>query len=842
VTDNDTSSLYPLSGQPERMPMRLDLAASRWTMRPTAGPVPEGMAAAFDEPVDARIPGEVHTDLLAAGLIPDPFDGDNERLLAWIGWCDWQYRTTFDWISSGHDRDDLVAEGLDTAATITLNGHVIARTRNQHRSYRFEIGAHLVEGPNDLVVDFRSPLEFAREQEQLLGARPKERPVAFNAIRKRASDFGWDWGVDLSTSGIWRPLSIESWSDVRIASVRPLVDVIDGKGVLEAHIDLEWSDSVTGEQALTLSVAGARAVDYVTPLTRLVTIRVEPDDVALWWPRGHGDQPLYDLSVTISGDAWSAAIGFRTVSLDTTPDDDGVPFVIRVNGKPIFVKGANWIPGDALITRMTPDRYRSAITEAATANMNLLRVWGGGAYESDDFYDVCNELGVLVWQDFAFACAAYSEEDPLKGEVEAEAREAVTRLSKHPSLALWNGCNENIWAYVEWGWAKNLVGLTWGNGYYRDLLPAVVAELDPTRPYSPGSPFSFLDYAHPNDDRFGTMHIWDVWNQVDYAGYAEHDPRFASEFGFQGPPAWSTLVDVVHDDPLTPDGEQMLVHQKAEDGNLKLSRGLGEHLPRPETIEQWHWATQLNQARAVTFALEHFRARYPHNFGAVVWQLNDNWPVISWSAIDFHGRRKPLWYALRASFADRLLLMRPGTNGALQVVAHNDTDDTWEGSAVVERRLVDVADPVDSLDVPFRIAPRSLLRYDLPSSWATATDARREYLSARFDDATARHWFAEDPHLALAATHDALDVRVEATPYGFDAVVTATSVVKDLFVQADRIHPEARAHEGLISLDPGQSARIAVSMPPGSPRPTPDSLRFPVLCSAGDLTHLAASG
>jgi beta-mannosidase len=611
--------------------------------------------------------------------------------------------------------------------------------------------------------------------------------------------------------------------------------------VLEAHIDLEWSDSATEVQALSLSVADARAVEHVTPLTRLVTIRVEPDDVEPWWPRGHGDQPLYDLTVTIHGDAWSAAIGFRTVSLDTTPDDSGVPFVIRVNGEPIFVKGANWIPGDALITRMTPDRYRTAVTEAAAANMNLLRVWGGGMYESDDFYEVCNELGIVVWQDFAFACAAYSEEDPLRGEIEAEAREAVTRLSKHPSLALWNGCNENIWAYVEWGWAKNLVGLTWGNGYYRDLLPAVVAELDPTRPYSPGSPFSFLDYAHPNDDRFGTMHIWDVWNQVDYTGYASHDPRFASEFGFQGPPAWSTLVDVVHDDPLTPDGEQMLVHQKAEDGNLKLSRGLGEHLPVPRTIEQWHWATQLNQARAVTFALAHFRARFPHNSGAIVWQLNDNWPVISWSAIDFHGHRKPLWYALRASFADRLLLVRADASGALQIVAHNDTDETWEGSAVVHRRVVDMADPVESFEVALRIAPRSLLRQDLPASWATTTNSRREYLSARFDAATAHHWFAEDPHVALAPTRDAVDVRIEATPHGFDAVVTATSVVKDLFVQADRIHPDARAHEGLITLDPGQSARIAVSTPPGSPRPTPDSLGFPVLCSAGDLTHLAAS-
>ncbi|MBT2501123.1 glycoside hydrolase family 2 protein [Curtobacterium sp. ISL-83] len=826
-------------GREARLGHRLDLTGSTWTVTPTAGPVPESLAHRFAAPIGATVPGEVHTDLLAAGIIDDPFDGDNEALLAWIGYCEWQYRTTFTWTAGDAVRHDLVADGLDTAATITLNGHEVARTANQHRSYRFDVRPFLVEGTNELVVDLRSPIEYAREQEVVLGARPKVMHHPFNAIRKRASDFGWDWGIDLSTSGIWRPIGIESWSGVRIASVRPLVDVVAGRGVLTAHVDLEWASETHPPTEVTVEVAGGRASRPVTVGETAVTLVVEPDHVDLWWPRGHGEQPLYRVSVRAGDADWSARIGFRTVTLDTTPDADGSPFSIAVNDRPVYVRGANWIPDDALVTRMTPERYRASVTDAADAGMNLLRVWGGGMFESDDFYDVCDELGILVWQDFLFACAAYSEEEPLRSEVEAEAREAVTRLSAHPSLALWNGCNENIWAYVEWGWAKDLVGRTWGEGYYRELLPAIVAELDPTRPYSPGSPFSFLDYAHPNDERNGTMHIWDVWNQRDYADYATHHPRFASEFGFQGPPAWTTLVDVVHDEPLDPYGHQMLVHQKADDGNGKLERGLGAHLPVPTTIEGWHWATQLNQARAIRFAVEHFRSEFPRNTGAIVWQLNDDWPVVSWAAVDHAGIRKPLWYALRDAYQDRLLVFRPREDGGLELVLHNDSDTALAGSVVVERRSADAVEPLATATVDLAAPARGLARVGVPDELATVTDAASEFLVARIGDARAHHWFAEDTDLTLAATREAVDVLVEPVDGGFDVVVTARSVVKDLFLQADRIHRGARVGDGLVTLAPGERARIRVTVPAGTPVPDASTLAFPVLCSAGDVVARA---
>ena len=421
-------------------------------------------------------------------------------------------------------------------------------------------------------------------------------------------------------------------------------------------------------------------------------------DVERWWPIGHGAQPLYEVRVSATELAsepgsrtpstWTGRVGFRTVELSIDPDDAGTPFEIRVNGETVQVRGANWIPDHAFLTEIDADRYRRRIADAVDANMNLLRVWGGGIYESEEFYARCDELGVLVWQDFLFACAAYAEEDWLATEVEAEAREAITRLSAHPALVIWNGNNENIWGYVQWGWRPLLAGRTWGNGYYRELFPSLLAELDPTRPYSPGSPFSFTDYLHPNDENNGTMHIWDVWNERDYTGYRAYSPRFVSEFGFQGPPAWSTLTRVVHDDPLDPYGAEMLVHQKAEDGNLKLEKGMRGHLPEPATIEDWHFATQLNQAAAVRFGIEHFRSLAPHNTGSIVWQLGDNWPVVSWAAVDFDEHRKPLWYALRNAYRPRLATIQP-RDGGLALILLNDTPEQWAGPITVSRLAFD---------------------------------------------------------------------------------------------------------------------------------------------------------
>ncbi|MGC4937499.1 glycoside hydrolase family 2 protein [Kribbella sp. DT2] len=804
-----------------------------WTVRASGGPVPDKYSPLLAAPIAATVPGEVHTDLLTAGVIPDPFDGANEGKLHWIGRTSWSYRTEFDWAPDGHAVQELVAEGLDTAATVTLNGTEIAKTWNQHRSYRFDVTALLVAERNELVIEFAGPADTADRLAEQLGLWPHTNLHPYNAIRKMASNFGWDWGPDVATVGVWKPIRIESWTGVRIDTVRPLAGLDRDHGVLDTKVALAWADGFTTDATITVEVGGTTTEMTVAAGTEEAGVSATIDHVDRWWPRGHGEQPLYDVAVAVKAgeqaDDWTGRVGFRTITTDVAPDEHGGPFVLSVNGKPVFVRGANWIPDDAFVTRLDRSTYERSITDAVDADMNLLRVWGGGIYETDDFYDVCDELGILVWQDFLFACAAYSEDEPLRSEVEAEARQAVTRLSRHASLAVWNGNNENIWGYVEWGWRQPLAGRTWGEGYYFDLLPKIVAELDPRTPYSQGSPYSYDHFIHPNDERNGTMHVWDVWNRVDYSTYRDYKPRFVSEFGFQGPPAWSTLTSVVHDEPLDPYGEQMLVHQKAFEGNLKLERGLGDHLPLWKNIDDWHWTTQLNQARAVAYGVEHWRSLFPLNTGTIVWQLNDNWPVISWAAVDGHGHRKPLWFALKHAYADRLLTVQPRENG-LVVAGHNDTDEAWSTSITVARRSTSAGGAVLAQETfALEVGPRSAVLNSLPESITKAGSETTEYIEVRGADGSAAYWyFVEDTSLRLAG--DAYTASVAAVDGGYDVTVTATALAKDLALFPDRLDPAAKVDSCLITLSAGESHTFHVT---GAS--APNAVGVPVLRSANDL-------
>jgi beta-mannosidase len=391
--------------------------------------------------------------------------------------------------------------------------------------------------------------------------------------------------------------------------------------------------------------------------------------------------------------------------------------------------------------------------------------------------------------------------------VRAEVAEAGIRLSAHPSLAIWCGGNECLWGHEDWGWKVPLAGRTWGLGYYTGELPELVARLDPTRPYIPGSPYSPDPGAHPNDPSSGPMHVWDVWNQRDYTAYLSYTPRFVSEFGFQGPPTWSTLTRAIHDDPLTPDAPGMDAHQKAEDGNGKLARGLAGHLPEPETFEDWHWATQLNQARALVTGIEHFRALAPVCTGAIVWQLNDCWPVTSWAVVDGDGRLKPAWYAVRRAFRDRLAVVRRGGEG-LELAALADTADGWHETLRVERTSVEGV-VLAGVDVALALEPRAAVAVPLPAEVAVPADPCAELLVVRSQGrAVAHFWFAEDVEAALPPPE--WDVAVARIADGYEVAVTARSLVKDLALLADRVDPAAVADDMLVTLLPGETARLRV--------------------------------
>ncbi|MEA2709591.1 MAG: beta-mannosidase [Phycisphaerales bacterium] len=830
-----------------------------WTVR-AAGDRSEVPGGLREIVVPARVPGCVHTDLLRAGKIPDPYQDLNEHKLQWIGHTDWQYRTIFhaDEQLFTHERIDLVFDGLDTVAYIELNGSIVAETFNMHRGYRFDVRKSLKRGENELVITFASPVRYAERMQEKLGARPYCNSPAgpFNFIRKMACNFGWDWGPALPTSGIWRGVKLEGWQDrsgVRITSVLPHCTLLDdGSAELVVVVNFDGDE----EAALVNPVASAELSHPDDPSIRQseligfgkITWRFTSLKPLLWWPLGHGQQNLYQFNVEIGDDRIEARIGLRTVELDTSPDDIGSKFVLKVNNKSIFCKGFNWIPDDCFLDRaMEPARVRQRIQQAVDAGANMLRVWGGGIFETDEFYDICDEMGVLVWQDFLFACAMYPEEEPFRSEVEAEARYNVARLAHHPSLAIWNGCNENIWAYRDWGWKDQLKDAaggqrTWGLNYYLDLLPRIVKELTPTIPYWAASPWSGDpdpdNGVHPNADTHGNMHVWKPWNHANYDAYREFQPRFASEFGFQGPATFASIASVVPANARDFGGAEMRHRQKSgdrvrDDGDRKNLRHLIEYfnlpgaqelydaleppdkgrklpdcgcepvhpansLPSQVNFDELHYLLQVNQARALTLGVEWFRSRQPRCMGTLYWQLNDCWPgATSWSCIDGDGRKKPLWYATRKFFADVLWTFQPEPDGSLALYVINDTDESHDGPVMILRSDFDgrtLAEQKTRLNVP----PRSVGRVKVEAPVATPSHPTREMLSANIQP-IALWFFAPDKSLNYPRP------AFEADWSSGKLAIRAKSLLRDVCVFVDRLDPAATVSEQLVTLLPDES-------------------------------------
>ncbi|PLS26703.1 Mannosidase [Bifidobacterium anseris] len=899
---NTSSTFAPLSSGWTVTAMNPEVAPADLREKLTAG-------------IPATVPGEATLDLLNAGLIPDPFDGDNENKLQWTGDVDWRFTCTFEWHDDSNTRHDLVAYGLDTVATIELNGDPVAQTENCHRSYRWDVRDLLRDGENVLTVTFMSPVRYSDAEEQRRGYYPHTEHHAFNQIRKPSYSFGWDWGIDVANAGIWREIGIDSWSGVRLAEVRPLVDVAsDGTGILNVHIKVEREGHgrimnpmdahkfqtpvpvhVTLEGYGTMLEADG-SVDQGRDET---TITIAVPDAKLWWPLGYGEQPLYAVDVKAGADLqaeWKGRIGFRTTHVDTRADDLGRPFQIYVNDVPVHAHGYNWIPDDAFIARVTKKDYERGIRDLVESNSNMVRVWGGGIYEADEFYDLCDEYGIMVWQDFMLACAAYPEDPETKEEVEAEAREAIVRLSSHPSLIVWNGSNENYVAYAEWGGYKQAVRdddlpaneygygeKGWGDYYYSELFPQLLAELDPTHVYLPSSPMSFTKFTNANWDTDGTMHIWDAWNRKDYRIYAEYTPRFADEFGYQAPPAWSTLVGAVHDEKLEPFGKQMLVHQKAMGGNYKLARGMRSHLTpgqlddvsfggvvngKPSDgehswliptddwadIQDWHWACQLQQAHAMKFGVEHMRSLAPVNAGALIWQLNDDWPVVSWAAVDFNGHRKPMWYASRDFFAPRLATIQPRTSEEyrqthswegvkvgtdhFELIVLNDTREPVKDTWTVQRVTLG-GDVLATQTIDVDLDATSHKGYTLNDDIVAYDDPNAELIVATpSDDSFARVVYnpAEVVDQSLAAPGEAFTADAKKVDGGVELTVTAKDYVRDLFVMVDKVDPKASVEEGLVSLLPGESVTFHITTDADDPQAFAAAN---VLRSANDLKREA---
>ncbi|MFJ4221457.1 glycoside hydrolase family 2 protein [Curtobacterium luteum] len=864
-----------------------------WTVALAGGTgAPDGVAG---RAIPATVPGQVHTDLEREGLLADPTFDRNEADGKWVGRSDWAYRRTLDVDPRGHERIDLVCDGLDTVSTLTLDGVTIGTTRNMHRRYRFDLrdatGGSNARTERDLEILFESPYREAGRVAARAGSMPGPYDEPFPYIRKTASNFGWDWGLTAVTSGPWRPVAVERWSTARLREVRPLVDVEAGEGVLDAHVTVERSgpstsgvstadldhDGEDDDLVLVVTVSGPgpdgttarqRSRAQLTPRDEDTVVTVRVPDAQRWWPRGYGEQPLYDVAVelqTVDGevlDRDTFRTGFRSTRIDTAQDTIGKPFGVHVNGTLIDVRGVNWIPDDVIVSRVKRERYEERLRTAAALRVNLVRVWGGGVYESRDFYELCDELGLLVWQDFAFACSAYPETEPIRSEVVAEARDNVARLSRHPSLVVWNGNNENIWLHDADGWAAVLGDRGWGLDYYLDLLPTIVDAVDPSRFYTVASPWSGDEALPANDVDHETHHSWEAWNRLPDTAYRASVPRFVSEFGWQAPPAWRTLRDAVTDAPMRVDSPGVVHHQKADDGMAKLARGIAPRFGAvaPSSFDQWHYLTQLQQTRAIATGVEHWRTHWPRNTGVVLWQLNDLWAVSSWSAVDSAGRLKPLAHELRRLYDDVLLTIRPVSSVTAPAARATDqpggTDhpappapggeaaelgelaDTLSlgsggvslgvspgafgsspvevavrstrsaGDGVVRVRRVTLAGAVlAEVTLPVHLSA-GVAVVALPESVGVMDDPRNELIVADMDDRRAVWTPAPDREMRWAPAR--FTARTEVDGETVRVVVEAATVVRDLLLQPDRVSAEGVVDRGFVTLLPGERAVFRV--------------------------------
>lgn len=785
-----------------------------WTLHPGAIP--------------ATVPGGVLADLIAARLVDDPRLADHEAAARWVGWTTWEYRRTVE-VSGEAQHHELCFDGLDTVAEVRWDGQVVARTRNMHRRHRVDLTGRADPGPHQLSVRLGAPeVEGRAARERVGGARPNAYDRPYEALRTMACKFGWDWGPDFPDAGLWRDVRWEQWSGARVRDV--LVDTRRAGPGERWRADVRVLLDGDAPATVSATVASGRASAQVDAGAREARLAIDVEDPELWWPHTHGSPALHALTVTVTDDAgveldaWRRPIGFREIALDTSEDAAGSRFVLVVNDRPVFARGVNWIPDSCLPGTTTPPDVVARLADAVDAHQNLVRVWGGGTYESDAFYRRCDELGLLVWQDFAFACAFYSEDAELADEVEAEARDAVTRLQHHPCLALWCGNNENIWAHEEWDWKGQLGGRTWGAGYYFDLLPRVVAELDAGRPYWPGTPWSG-EGLPANDDAHGTSHLWHVWNGYDHERYWHHRPRFAAEFGYQGPPTHATMAAALGADHLSPDDPLLQARQKAGDGMAKLERGLVSHGGAARDADSWWWRTQQIQAEALRVGVGHLRALMPHCMGSVWWQLNDCWPVISWSVVDSAGRRKPAWYALRAVSADRVVLV---TGRTPRLVAVNDTDERWHTRAFVD--AMDAEGGRSRVEVDVLAEPRSAVELLSLAQW---TD-RPAVLRPGTAEGPGQAWVG--PGFREACSAATAQVRAEPTPSGWRVRVTASGPVPlvDTSLFVDRLDPGARVDDQLRTLFAGESHTFTVTGARGA-----DPAAFtgaPVLRWVGDDT------
>ena len=664
---------------------------------------------------EASVPGCVHTDLMAAGLIDDPFYGRNEKSLQWIGEKDWEYRRTF--VIDKKDLPEhtsLILECVDTYAEISLNGNMVGECGNMFRRWEFDVRDYLKDGENEIIIRFESV--FRHDMPKYLAAPYKLMAWPNNDqsdiwlslyARKAGYHYGWDWGPRLITAGLHKPVYLESWEGWKIedAYIRTLslegTSLKSGKA-RKAHMKADVDIITDADCQAVVSIFKGKEKLYTEKVVlaegenRLVcgfTVR-NPE---LWWSNGLGKAHTEEFSVTVEAEGrkekHTEKVGIRTAEVIREDDEQGRSMTVRLNGHDVFCKGSNWIPIDNFPHRRDRKDYAYLLESAAASNMNMIRVWGGGLYESEDFYRICDSLGIMVWQDMAFACGMFPSDTAYLENVKAEVKDNVRRLRSHPSLVLWCGNNENEISYFEWGWNRTLTPLQqqdYESGLrklFYDVIPATIASEDDTRYYHPSSPST----GHSNVPySMGDAHMWSVWKGGWVEEYLKpHNiARFMSEYGFIAYPDMFSLRKFIPEWEMYTGSPSMLAHHRAYDDTTRdpeysdntIRRYMGHYAWVPEKFEDYVYMTQWFQAEAVKVAIEAHRRAKPYCMGTLFWQLNDCWPVVSWSSIDYYGRWKALQYYSKRAYAPVIASPYINGDGDISVKLISDRAEDFKGT------------------------------------------------------------------------------------------------------------------------------------------------------------------
>jgi beta-mannosidase len=769
----------------------------------------------------ATVPGDIHSALLTAGKIKDPYDGMNENEVHWVGDADWRLSRTFEVDASILKEESvfLNCDCLDTFAEVLINGKEAGRSNNYFLRQRLEVRPLLKTGTNHIEVIIRSAVKAAAEEvKKMPYPIPGINPIPgfndhINLIRKVPCHGGWDWGIRLMVGGILQDIWLGATSLGRIEHVYTVQH--HKHGACELEVTAEVNAPAGGVTTLEIVCADAEVKTPVTliPGLNLVTGKVTIRNPKRWWPNGYGEQPLYDLTVRIAGCEVRKRLGLRTLEVVNEEDGHGgLSMYFRVNGVNVFAKGANWIPCDALPQRHTRAAYADLLTSAAAANMNIIRVWGGGQYEHEAFYDLCDELGLMIWHDFMFSCSLYPATPEFLANVKREAEYQVKRLRDHVSIALWCGNNEDVGA-LNWFEDSKSSRDRYLIDYDRlneGVLGKTVDEYDPTRIFWPSSPCGgrgdYSDCWHK--DNRGDMHYWSVWHEgKSFDAYLDIKPRFCSEFGYQSFPSLDTIRKYARDSELNVTSPVMEHHQRNAAGNSKIVEMFTRYFRVPEGFANFVYLSQVQQALAIKIGVEHWRHLQPVCMGTIYWQLNDNWPVCSWSSLEYAGKWKLLNYAAKRFYAPTIASVFQSRAGKLEIWVTND-----------HQRVKPCKVKAEVRDFTGKLLSSKNYAVKAPAGGAICVestevdkfvpkrDDRFLVLTLQCEGETSRneHFFTEYKRCELPQA----DVKTTVAPNGAGFTVTLTSDTPAFFVAVNADGIRGEFNDNMLTLLPGEKRTL----------------------------------